>query len=108
MAWVTRRVERRVSSERRHLFDRRQGVAVRLTKREQEIRDLITAGLGNKDIARQLSISTNTVKSHVHNMLGKLAALTPTLPPLRPSPTDGRWDNHGRRATSRRSYRFRR
>ncbi|PYO87615.1 MAG: hypothetical protein DMD58_14365 [Gemmatimonadetes bacterium] len=76
MAWVTRRVERRVSSERRHLFDRRQGVAVRLTKREQEIRDLITAGLGNKDIARQLNISTNTVKSHVHNMLGKLAALT--------------------------------
>src|SRR5437867_12816727 len=77
VAWVTRRVERRVSSERRHGFDRRRGVAVRLTNREQEIRELISAGLGNKDIAQRLNISTNTVKSHVHNMLGKLAALTP-------------------------------
>jgi len=58
-------------------LDRREGVTVLLTKREQEIRDLISAGLGNKDIARRLNISTNTVKSHVHNMLGKLAALTP-------------------------------
>ncbi|HZE47362.1 MAG TPA: LuxR C-terminal-related transcriptional regulator [Xanthobacteraceae bacterium] len=75
--WVTRRVERRVSSERRRGLDRREGVTVLLTKREQEIRALISAGLGNKDIARRLNISTNTVKSHVHNMLGKLAALTP-------------------------------
>ncbi len=81
---------------------------VRLTKREQEIKELIAAGLGNKEIAQRLNIATNTVKSHIHNMLGKLAALTPTLPPLRPSPADGRGDNHGRRATSRRSYRFRR
>ena len=84
---------------------------VRLTKREQEIKELIAAGLGNKEIAQRLNIATNTVKSHIHNMLGKLAALTPTLPPLpplRPSPADGRRDNHGRRATSRRSYRFRR
>src|SRR6266516_3283183 len=78
---------------------------VRLTKREQEIKELIAAGLGNKEIAQRLNIATNTVKSHIHNMLGKLAALTP---PLRPSPADGRRDNHGRRATSRRSYRFRR
>src|SRR5258705_12353087 len=75
--WVTRRVERRVSSERRRGLDRREGVTVLLTKREQEIRDLISAGLGNKDIARRLNISTNTGKSHVHNKLGKLAPLTP-------------------------------
>ena len=37
MPWVTRRVERRVSSERRRSLDRRQGVTVLLTKREQEI-----------------------------------------------------------------------
>jgi len=66
-----------MSSERRRGLDRRRGVTAKLTKREQEIRDLITAGLGNKDIAGRLNISTNTVKSHVHNMLGKLAALTP-------------------------------
>ncbi|MFN2572731.1 MAG: LuxR C-terminal-related transcriptional regulator [Gemmatimonadales bacterium] len=73
------------------------GGAVRLTKREQEIKELIAAGLGNKEIAQRLKIATNTVKSHVHNMLGKLAALTPP---------DRRHGNRSRRGTSRRSYRF--
>ena len=72
--------------------------AVRLTKREQEIKDLIAAGLGNKEIAQRLNIATNTVKSHVHNMLGKLAALTP--------PDRRRTGSRSRRGTSRRSYRF--
>ena len=71
---------------------------VRLTKREQEIKELIAAGLGNKEIAQRLNIATNTVKSHVHNMLGKLAALTP--------PDRRRQGNRSRRGTSRRSYRF--
>ncbi|PYP15981.1 MAG: hypothetical protein DMD54_11065 [Gemmatimonadetes bacterium] len=105
-AWSIRRVERRVSPERRHGSDRRglehEGATpvagnVRLTKREREIRALIAAGLGNKEIARRLNIATNTVKSHVHNMLGKLAALTPP---------DRRQSSRGRRGTSRRSYRF--
>jgi DNA-binding NarL/FixJ family response regulator len=74
------------------------GGAVRLTKREQEIKELIAAGLGNKEIAQRLNIATNTVKSHVHNMLGKLAALTP--------PDRRRQGNRSRRGTSRRSYRF--
>jgi DNA-binding NarL/FixJ family response regulator len=73
------------------------GASVRLTKREQEIKELIAAGLGNKEIAQRLNIATNTVKSHVHNMLGKLAALTPP---------DRRTGNRSRRGTSRRSYRF--
>lgn len=71
--------------------------AVRLTKREQEIKELIAAGLGNKEIAQRLNIATNTVKSHVHNMLGKLAALTPP---------DRRSGSRSRRGSSRRSYRF--
>ncbi|MGH7607355.1 MAG: LuxR C-terminal-related transcriptional regulator [Gemmatimonadales bacterium] len=70
---------------------------IRLTKREQEIKELIAAGLGNKEIAQRLNIATNTVKSHVHNMLGKLATLTPP---------DRRSRNRTRRGSSRRSYRF--
>jgi DNA-binding NarL/FixJ family response regulator len=46
--------------------------AVRMSKREREVIDLIAAGLSNKEIARRLSLATNTVKSHVHNILEKL------------------------------------
>jgi DNA-binding NarL/FixJ family response regulator len=47
--------------------------AVRLTKREREVVDLISEGLSNKEIALRLHIATHTVKSHVHNVLEKLA-----------------------------------
>jgi two-component system nitrate/nitrite response regulator NarL len=43
-----------------------------LTAREKEVVRLIVAGESNKDIARLLSISVPTVKSHVHNLLVKL------------------------------------
>ena len=47
--------------------------AVRMSRREREVIDLIAEGLSNKEIARRLHIATDTVKSHVHNILEKLA-----------------------------------
>lgn len=47
--------------------------AVRMTNREREIIALIANGLTNKQIAEALNIATFTVKSHVHNILEKLA-----------------------------------
>lgn len=47
--------------------------SVRMTKREREVIELITEGLSNKEIAQRLHIATHTVKSHVHNILEKLA-----------------------------------
>ncbi len=47
--------------------------AVRMTKREREIIALIAEGLSNKGIAQRLNVATYTVKSHVHNILEKLA-----------------------------------
>jgi DNA-binding NarL/FixJ family response regulator len=47
--------------------------AVRMTKREREIISLISEGLSNKEIAQRLNVATYTVKSHVHNILEKLA-----------------------------------
>lgn len=49
---------------------------VRMTKREREIIALIAQGLSNKQIAQRLNIATYTVKSHVHNIMEKLALHT--------------------------------
>ena len=44
-----------------------------MTKREREITVLIAEGMSNKDIAQRLNLSPYTVKSHVHNILEKMA-----------------------------------
>ncbi len=46
----------------------------RLTRREQDVCDLVVQGLANKTIATRLRISAHTVKSHVHRILAKLSA----------------------------------
>ncbi len=44
----------------------------RLTDREMEVLRLVARGLNNRDIAKELFISENTVKNHVRNILEKL------------------------------------
>jgi len=46
--------------------------APRLTDREMEVLRLVAQGLNNRDIAKQLFISENTVKNHIRNILEKL------------------------------------
>ncbi len=46
---------------------------VRMTKREREVIELIGDGLSNKEIAQRLNIAAHTVKSHVRNVMDKLA-----------------------------------
>ncbi len=46
---------------------------VRMTRREREVIDLIGEGLSNKEIAHRLNIASHTVKSHVRNVMEKLA-----------------------------------
>jgi two-component system response regulator DegU len=50
--------------------------SVRMTKRERQVIELVSDGLTNKEIAQRLHLSTYTVKSHVHNILEKLALHT--------------------------------
>lgn len=52
--------------------DRESGSAPRLTERELEVLRLVATGLNNREVAKQLFISENTVKNHVRNILDKL------------------------------------
>jgi DNA-binding NarL/FixJ family response regulator len=45
-----------------------------LSAREMEVLAMLAEGLGNKDIARLLVISENTVKFHLSSIFGKLGA----------------------------------
>jgi len=50
--------------------------SVKMTSREREVVELIAEGLSNKQIAVQLNLAVDTVKSHVHNILEKLSLHT--------------------------------
>lgn len=45
----------------------------RMTRREGEVMELVARGRSNKEIATELCLSVHTVKSHVHNILEKMA-----------------------------------
>jgi DNA-binding NarL/FixJ family response regulator len=45
-----------------------------LTRREQQLAQMIDRGLSNKEIATQLTLSEQTVKNHIHRMIRKLGA----------------------------------
>ena len=47
-----------------------------MTKREKEVIGLLSEGMSNKEIGQKIHISTYTVKSHIHNIMEKLALHT--------------------------------
>ena len=55
-----------------------QGPWESLTEREREVLILIAAGQSNQQIAEALTISENTVETHVGNLLSKLALASRT------------------------------
>jgi len=52
--------------------DRQQVPSPKLTDRELEVLKLVAQGLNNREVAKRLFISENTVKNHVRNILEKL------------------------------------
>jgi DNA-binding NarL/FixJ family response regulator len=62
-----------VAAQRTH-FSFRLKHDLGLTRREQQLVQMIDRGLTNKEIASQLNLSEQTVKNHIHRMLRKLGA----------------------------------
>jgi DNA-binding NarL/FixJ family response regulator len=50
--------------------------AVRMTKREREVIEFLGEGMSNKEIGQKIRVSTYTIKSHIHNIMEKLALHT--------------------------------
>ena len=50
--------------------------AVRMSKREREVIQFLGEGMSNREIGQKIRISTYTVKSHIHNIMEKLALHT--------------------------------
>jgi DNA-binding CsgD family transcriptional regulator len=45
-----------------------------LTPREYQVAVLVSRGMSNKEVARELGVSDGTVKLHVHNIFQKIGA----------------------------------
>lgn len=69
--WVGHRLTAR---KPRGPFERNQAAiaSLSLTPRECEILDLLASGQSNKELARTLGVSPNTVKTHLANLFAKL------------------------------------
>ncbi|MHB8905191.1 MAG: LuxR C-terminal-related transcriptional regulator [Melioribacteraceae bacterium] len=50
--------------------------SVKMTTRERDVIGLLSEGMSNKEIGQKIHISTYTVKSHIHNIMEKLALHT--------------------------------
>jgi len=71
--WLPRGAERWLYAKARQArrLERDNGDPVGLTGREAEVRALLELGYTNKEIARELDISPNTVKKHIAAVFGK-------------------------------------
>src|ERR1035437_6677953 len=50
--------------------------AVWMTNREREVINFLGEGMSNKEISQKIRVSTYTIKSHIHNIMEKLALHT--------------------------------
>lgn len=71
--WFSREFSQQyIAHLRRHSRPINKNTPTVLTKREQQIIDFLSMGASNQQIAKQLFVSENTVKTHLHNIFKKI------------------------------------
>ncbi|HEU4516336.1 MAG TPA: response regulator transcription factor [Steroidobacteraceae bacterium] len=70
--WLGARLFRREPRPGTFTPNERAQASLGITGREREVLQLLAAGRSNKEIARRLGVSPNTVKTHVARLFGKL------------------------------------
>lgn len=71
--WFSRKFSQQyITHLRRHSRPVNKSVSAILTKREQQIITFLSMGASNQQIAEQLFVSENTVKTHLHNIFKKI------------------------------------
>jgi len=70
--WVGRRLFRSEPRARQFTPNERAQSSLGITEREREVLQLLAIGRSNKEIAAQLGVSPNTVKTHVARLFEKL------------------------------------
>lgn len=71
---LTRLVEHYLEGQRGRREKTEESLLSRLTMREEEVLALVGQGLPNDAISQELTVSRNTVKSHISSLLSKLQA----------------------------------
>ncbi|MEF1310549.1 LuxR C-terminal-related transcriptional regulator [Vibrio mytili] len=71
--WFSRKFSQQyITHLRRHSKPMNKNTPAILTKREQQIITFLSRGASNQQIAEQLFVSENTVKTHLHNIFKKI------------------------------------
>ncbi len=71
--WFSRKFSQEyIMHLRRHGRPVNKSTSAVLTKREQQIMTFLSMGASNQQIAKQLFVSENTVKTHLHNIFKKI------------------------------------
>jgi LuxR family transcriptional regulator, positive regulator of biofilm formation len=70
--WLSRKLTQRLISAYRSKEPITPKNDVKLTTREKEIMQLLVSGVSNVQIAQELYVSENTVKTHLHNVFKKI------------------------------------
>lgn len=72
--WAGARLFRRPTSSGEFVANTRVRETLGISDREFEVLELLAAGQSNKEIARRLDLSPNTVKTHIARLFEKLEA----------------------------------